>query len=314
MRRMVSLALALLVLSFSTSSYPGTLSKDLTVVEPLMQIDRSNGALLRHPSDVSVSRDGRIYVLDGVNNRVVVYSPSGRLLYQFGRGGSGKGELRQPLGLTVDSRGRVYVADSGNSRIQVFSSRGKYLYLIKIPRDDWPRPPDPTDVVVDEKKGILYIVDNDNHRLLFYSLKEKRFIKELGKMGMGREGFRWPFSIAIDRDGYLYIVDVINTRVREVAPEGRFMIDIGGWGVQKGQFYRPKGVAVDSKGRIYVSDSYLGVIQVFDRDGRFLSVVADRKGKIKRFVTPVRIFIDPKDRLFVVEMFAHRISIYRIVQ
>ncbi len=309
----VVFGIAILILIAPLPSHPGIEPEELIPVEPVMEIGGEDGVGLKHPSDVLVSRDGRIYVLDGVNNRVVVYNPSGRFLFEFGRGGRDEGELYLPLGMAMDSKGRLYIADSGNSRVQVFSAEGRYLDLIELP-DDRLRPPDPTDVIVDEKRRILYIVDNDNHRVLMYSLKDRRFIKEMGEMGMGRRGFRWPFSIAMDRDGYIYIVDVINTRVRTVTPDWRFGLDIGGWGVEKGQFFRPKGVAVDSSGRIYVSDSYLGVIQVFDRDGNFLSVVGDREGRVKRFTTPVRLYIDGRDRLFVVEMFSHRISVYRIVR
>ncbi len=114
------------------------------------------------------------------------------------------------------------------------------------------------------------------------------------------------------RNKYLYIVDVINTRVQEITHEGKFVRFIGDWGVEKGQFFRPKGAAVDSKGLVYVSDSYRGVIQVFD-EGVFHSVIGDtKKNELWRFNSPVGLFIDKKDQLYVVEMFAERVSVFKI--
>jgi DNA-binding beta-propeller fold protein YncE len=117
----------------------------------------------------------------------------------------------------------------------------------------------------------------------------------------------------LDKDKYLYVVDVINTRVQVLNPEGLFVTSIGGWGVERGEFFRPKGVAIDKKSRVYVSDSYMGVIQVFKPGGEFHAVLGDpSKGGVKRFKTPTGIFIDRHNRLYVVEMFANRVSVYSI--
>ena len=108
-------------------------------------------------------------------------------------------------------------------------------------------------------------------------------------------------------------MDVINTRVQVLNPDGLFVTFIGGWGVEKGEFFRPKGVAIDQNNRVYVSDSYLGVIQIFDSEGEFYAVVSDpAKGTVKKFKTPTGLFIDNNNRLYVVEMFANRVSVYRI--
>lgn len=296
------------ILIFVTES----LAAETHPVRPLFTISVKIGRPLKQPSGAVVGRDGRIYVVDGVNNRIAVFSPSGEFLYNFGKGGNEKGELHFPLGIAVDKANRIYVADSGNSRVQVFTRDGESLYLIDLPRANTTKAPDPTDLIISEDGKVLYIVDNENHRLLYYNLSERKFTNIIGKMGMRGGEFRWPFSIALDKEVNQYIVDVINATVRVISPEGRFTIDIGKWGVNKGEFFRPKGVAVDSKGRVYVSDSFLGVVQVFDKEGRFLSVIGDDHGKIRKFVTPARLYIDKEDRLFVTEMFADRITVYKL--
>lgn len=283
---------------------------DIHPVRYLFTVAAKSGKPLKQPSAAVVAKDGRIYVMDGVNNRVAVFNPSGDFLFDFGKGGDEKGEFNFPLGIAVDKANRVYVADSGNGRVQVFSHEGEFLYHIDIPKGA--KAPDPTDLVVTEDGKLLYIVDNENHRLLYYNLSERKFINTVGKMGMRGGEFRWPFSIALDKEGNQYIVDVMNTTIRVVHPEGRFTFDIGSWGVNKGEFFRPKGVAVDSKGRVYVSDSFVGVVQVFDQEGKFLYVIGDESGKMKKFFTPVRLYIDKEDRLFVTEMFANKISVYKL--
>ena len=85
------------------------------------------------PSDVSVSKEGLIYVLDGVHNKVKVFDQDGKYKFSFGQKGSAKGRFNFPLGIDIDNSGNVYVADSGNHRVQIFSPEGNYmnnLYVI----------------------------------------------------------------------------------------------------------------------------------------------------------------------------------------
>ncbi len=267
---------------------------------------------LNAPSDIAVSRDGLIYVVDGLNNKIRIFNQKGKFVSSFGKQGSGSGQFRFPLGIDIDNSGRVYIADSGNHRLQIFNPEGNFIAKISIPSKN-NRPADPTDVVVDDSRNRCYIVDNDNHRVLVYDLSVTTLVDTYGSPGTDKRTFRYPFMITLNQKQYLYIVDVINTRVQVLNPDGLFVAFIGGWGVEKGEFFRPKGVAVDKDEKVYVSDSYLGVIQVFDSIGEFYSVLGDpEKGTVKKFKTPTGLFIDNNNRLYVVEMFANKVSVYSI--
>ena len=264
------------------------------------------------PSDVAVSTDGKIYVVDGVNHRIKVFDQNGKALSAFGKEGSSNGRFQFPLGIDVDNAGNIYIADAGNNRVQIFDRDTNFAAAIDLPgRGD--KPPDPTDVAVDESRSRLYVVDNDNHRFFVYDLATRQLIDTIGGPGDQELKFRYPFLAALNRENYLYIVDVINTRVQVISPDGLFVTYVGGWGVAKGQFFRPKGVAVDVNDRIYVSDSYMGVIQVFGTWGEFYGVLGDGPQKtVQKFKTPVGLFIDRDNRLYVVEMLAQKVSVYRI--
>lgn len=281
---------------------------ELTFVKHLFDINHN----FKQPSDVAVSGEGLVYIVDGVNNKIKVFDQKGKFNTSFGAKGALNGEFNFPLGIHVDSGGKVYVADSGNHRIQVFTSSGKYLSQIKVPSKD-DNPSDPTDVVVNKSLNRLYVADNDNHRILAYDLTAGSVVGTYGIPGTKKREFRYPFLMERDGAGYLYIVDVVNARVQVLNSEGKFVMFIGGWGVEKGRFFRPKGIAVDRNNNIYVSDSYMGVIQVFRSDSVFHSVIGDPERKaVKKFVSPVGMFIDKNNRLYVVEMFAERVSVYSI--
>jgi DNA-binding beta-propeller fold protein YncE len=265
------------------------------------------GAPFNMPSDAAVGRDGNLYVLDGVNHRVVVYDAEGRLQFQFGAHGGGLGQFAYPLGIAADPNGTIYVADSGNHRFQVFTPEGRPLETVPLPAAPSGVPPDPTDVAIDATRKRLYVADNDNHVIHVYSLADHRFEAIWGGPGQGERQFRYPFLIDTSVQGYLFVVEPINTRVQVLNPDGKFVGFIGGWGLKSGQVFRPKGVVV-CQDRAYVTDSYLGTVQVFALSGRFLGVLADTAGTPMSFITPTGITIDAKrNRLYVVELKAHRV-------
>lgn len=300
----VTLTVLLLVLIFSSQSF----AIKFTNIKHLYDISHD----MNEPSDVAVSKSGQIYIVDGVNNRVIISDNNGNVLFTFGTKGSNNGQMLYPLGIHVDSAGDIYLADSGNHRVQIFGPDGTYKSQINIPPHEGITS-DPTDITVDESTRRLFIVDNNNHHVLVYDLSTFTHLDTYGTPGMDKREFRYPFLISSDTNGYLYIVDVINTRVQVLTPQGKFVQFVGGWGVEKGEFFRPKGVAVDSRNKIYVSDGYMGVIQVFNTTGEFESVLSiDGTSHIKKFNTPVGIHIDNNDRLYVVEMFANRVGVYSI--
>lgn len=259
------------------------------------------------PSDVAVGREGSAYVLDGVHHRVVVYDAEGQFRFQFGARGNGPGQFLFPLGIAAAPDGKIYVADSGNHRFQVFAADGALLEAVPLPSSESGVPPDPTDLVADLTRGRLYIADNDNHHVVVYDLVSRSFEPAWGGPGQGQRQFRFPFLMDISLEGYLLVVEPINTRVQVLNSSGKFVNFIGGWGVKPGQLFRPKGVAV-LEGLVFVSDSYLGSVQVFDMSGNFFGVLADAAGTPIKFTTPTGLAIDAqRKRLYVVELKAHRV-------
>jgi DNA-binding beta-propeller fold protein YncE len=265
------------------------------------------------PSDIAIGRDHQIYVLDGVNNCVKVFDAQGRYLFAFGSKGTQQGDFNSPLGIAADKAGRICVADSQNHRVQIFTPSGEWLHSIDCASAKGDKPADPTDVAVDESKQQMYVIDNDNHHVLVYSLPEYKQVASWATEGERRDQLQYPFFIAVGIDSSVFVVDVINTRVQVYSPTGEVVGTIGGWGVDLGQFYRPKGVCADPDNQIFVSDSYLGVIQVFNRYGNFKGVIGDEKGAVLKWKTPVGIAVDDRGRLYVVDMIANQVSVYELI-
>jgi DNA-binding beta-propeller fold protein YncE len=263
------------------------------------------------PSDIAIGPDGDVYLVDGVNDRILVLGADGGLKFSFGETGTGKGQFNRPVGIDISVNGKIFVADSGNHRVQIFDATGNHLYMFAVKTASNEKPADPVDVLASKFKNQLYVSDNDNHKIKVFT-RTGRFLFEWGKFGEGPGEFRYPGILATNEYNQIFVVDVLNTRVQVFDPFGNYINDIGGWGVQPGQLFRPKGVAVDRHNRAFVSDSYMGLIQVFTALGRFIGVVCEADTQ-KQFTTPVGMaFETGRDRLYVVEMRANKIRVLKV--
>lgn len=262
------------------------------------------------PSDIAIGPQGRIYLVDGVNGRIVVSNADGKPAFNFGHGGGGPGELMHPMGIDISTQGQVFIADTGNHRVQVFDLEGTFLYLFPVRAAAGEKPAAPVDVLALDRKRQLYISDRANHKIKVHHQKGD-FVFEWGGFGEERGRFRYPGILAADQYNQIYVVDVLNTRIQQFDPDGNFITEIGTWGVSPGELFRPKGVVVDQADRVFVTDSFMGVVQGFTDVGGFLGVVCGGAKK-KAFITPVGIAVDTANRLHVVEMRANRISIVKV--
>jgi sugar lactone lactonase YvrE len=82
-----------------------------------------------------------------------------------------------------------------------------------------------------------------------------------------------PTGVALDKQGNLYVMDTINSRVHKFDTDGNFLTAWGAQGVGDGQFnvntHGGGRIAVDGQGNVYVADSSYRV-QKFDSNGKFL--------------------------------------------
>ena len=119
------------------------------------------------PCGVTCDSTGNFYVADTINDRIQVFTESGKFLRKFGRRGKGEGELYYPVGVAVDFRSMVFVSESKNHRISVFTTEGRFVKSFgqcgtKVGEFNCPRW-----LAVDDC-GVLCVCDRDNCRFQVY--------------------------------------------------------------------------------------------------------------------------------------------------
>ena len=261
---------------------------------------------LNLPTSVAVGPDGRVWVADGVQDRVVCYRADGSVAFVV-KEAAGR-TLSRPTGVDVTADGRAFIADANRKRVVIVSPDGATATVLPIDPKLTPGL-DMTDLAVTADGRRVWIVDNDHHRVIVGDLASNTWVP-LGQRGRAWGQFNHPFGIALDEGGGAYISDVLNGRLTAYTSDGLASQSIARFGAGPGQLYRPKGVAVRDE-RIWVSDGALGVIQVFSSRGRFIDAVRDEAGAVLKLGNLAGIEV-VGDRLYVVEVERSRVLEFRI--
>jgi len=85
------------------------------------------------PDGVAVARNGTVYVSDPGSGRIVVLASSGRLLAQWGAGGSAPGRFWFPASVALGVRGQLWIDDMANGRVQTLGAEGRFHVRFAVP-------------------------------------------------------------------------------------------------------------------------------------------------------------------------------------
>ncbi|WP_376792566.1 flippase activity-associated protein Agl23 [Thermoflexus sp.] len=175
--------------------------------------------------------------------------------------------------------------------------------------------------------GTIYVTDGRNHRIQVFA-PDGRFLRawgsfcalyEAGQPGCvdpdGPGQFNEPWGIAVAPDGSIYVADLWNHRIQQLAPDGRFLRAWGGFAPisedpqdQPGLFYGPRELAVVGD-RLYVTDTGNKRVQVFTLDGRFIAAWGGPGILPGQLDEPVGIAALPDGNLVIADTWNRRIQI-----
>jgi ABC-type Fe3+ transport system permease subunit/DNA-binding beta-propeller fold protein YncE len=216
------------------------------------------------PTGFSIGPDGNLYIADTHYHRVMVYSPAGKLLRQWGSYGQGPGEFIYPTDVAFAPDGRLFVSEyGGNDRVSIFSAAGEFLGSFGSLGDGTGQFSRPSALQVDAARGRLYVADACNHRIAVYDLQGK-LQRYFGSVGREAGQLRYPYGLALTKDGRLVVCEFGNNRLQVLDPAGRSLAVLGGPGRQLGELAFPWAVAVDGRGLAYIIDAGNNRVQVWE--------------------------------------------------
>lgn len=233
-----------------------------------------------------------VYKLDrnGVANRIAGNSRPG---YSGDGGAATSAQLNGPAGIAFDAAGNMFIADADNERIRKVSTAGIITTVagsssIRLYSSDGGPAVSaqlctPENVVVD-RSGNLFFADTCTHRIRMVSRSGIiTTVAGSGVQGYSGDGgpavtaqLNFPYGIALDGSGNLFIADTRNNSVRMVSANGNITTVAGtgtaGYSGDGGlainaQLSFPAGIAVDGYGSIFVADTLNQRVRMISANG-----------------------------------------------
>jgi len=119
-----------------------------------------------------------------------------------------------------------------------------------------------------------------------------------GQSGAKPGQMNGPRGIAISPAGFLYVVDMLNSRIDEFALDGKFIKTWGTKGDKPGEFNEPSGIATGTDGNVYVADAWNGRIQKFDANGKYILEIGGTKSG---FYSPRNVGVSSSNLVYVAD-------------
>jgi DNA-binding beta-propeller fold protein YncE len=178
------------------------------------------------PGAVAVGADGRVWLLDQSNARVVVLDAKLGFVRAFGGGRSADARLFRPTDLALSPSGEIaYVVDAADARVKAFDAAGEPLFAFGRRGDG------PTDFVrpfgiAVSPDASVFVTDEGGAKVVRFDAVG-RPTKVFGREGLGRVEFFKPRGASFDARGRLVVVDWGNHRGQVLTVEGEFVQAFG---------------------------------------------------------------------------------------
>lgn len=215
------------------------------------------------PVGITIDADGRLWVADNINNRVLMFEDAssrssgasadgllGAAGFVTNPSGTGQGQMRQPQDVAVDRNGTLWVADWQNNRVLRFDNAAE--------------------------KAAANAADQGNHLGLADGvLGQADFGSDEINRGAGinapvGNGMDRPWRLAVDASDGLWVCDAFNNRVLYFANAATktngsgadgligskdFVTETSS-GAGQTRFWGPRGIAIDSRGDLWVTEEF----------------------------------------------------------
>jgi sugar lactone lactonase YvrE len=298
-----------------------------------------SAAQFNSPYGVAVDGSGNVYIADKGNHTIrkitstgVVTTLAGAAGYSGFQNGTGSAaQFWNPNGVAVDSAGNVYVADTSNCEIRKITATGVVTTLAGAALSpgsiDGPasvaRFSYPTGLAVDSA-GNIYVVDSASHTIRkITSAGMVTTLAGTANNGGSSDGtgsaaqFEYPFGVAVDSDGNVYVADTGNLEIRKITAAG-VVTTLAGAAFSRGsidgsgsvaRFNTPRSVAVDGAGNIYVADEQTRAIRKITATGVVTTIAGDAlhggatdgTGSSALFYAPSGVAVDNTGKIYVAD-------------
>ncbi len=283
-------------------------------------------AQINAPCGIVIDSKDNVYFADAINNRIRRVGNDGNINTFVGSGKqdfSGDGDmataatLNFPQYLGIDDNDNIYVVDAGNCRIRKIDSAGRINTVAgngasKSSKGDG-GPATKANLLFDSSwnfgditiavdgKGNIYICEIGEHRVRKVNNSDNTIRTFAGGNGKGTSGdggpateakLSYPYGVAVDRYGTVYIADADNHRIQKVDSAG-IISTIAGKGADKDDdsvitapFYGVQSMNFDHQGNLYVVETDFNTIRKISLKQPSFTIEVDNPFSVIAVISP----------------------------
>lgn len=293
---------------------------------PHRVMDKFGEEKLKNPMDLFISSNGKLYIADTGNKRVIVCDENGEILHIITEG------LKGPTGIYVNNEREIYVADPKSKKIIVYGEDGTLIKEYEEPVSPLFSEGSryaPSKVVVNNADNIYAISEGNPNGILSFS-KQGDFYGYFGanntatsltnilRRKLFQESMKSAFqsnipaqanNVDIDKNGLIY------TTTQGAGSSGIKKFNMTGSNMLSGGYVDNlvSDIAVGNIENIYTVTSQ-GYIYEYTREQEVLFVFGGRddgKNRTGLFISPSAIDINSKNELFVLDSELGSITVFQ---
>ncbi len=201
--------------------------------------------------------------------------------------------LMTPAGIVSDGERFIYIADPSARLVhRVDFVDNEITYITHSGTEPLASP---VGVALDSY-GNIYVTDSVKAKVYKYS-KDSEY---LGVLGSGVVEFRRPAGIAVGRNDYKYVVDVLANKINVFDDKDRFLREFPNR-PEIVNLNRPVNISIDPKGNVYVTDAFNFTIKMFDPAGNLVKTIGTVGDSPGTFARPKGVAIDSESHIYIID-------------
>ena len=258
------------------------------------------GMIQGEAAGVAVNSKGHIYLFQRTKPMLTEYDEKGEYIQTIG-----EGLFLHPHGLRVDADDNLWTADDSNHLVLKLSPSGDVLLVLgRIntgAEADWlfNKPAD----MAFGKSGEIYVADGyGNSRVVKFD-RTGNYIKAWGKYGTGTGEFDLPHTVAVDKEGRVYVGDRENQRIQIFDADGNFLKQWTGIGY-------PYGLVITPDQHVWMTDGGYDRVVELDQYGKILGAFGEPGHQPGQMAWAHFMAIAPDGKIIVADVLNWRFDVF----
>jgi DNA-binding beta-propeller fold protein YncE len=258
------------------------------------------GMIPGEASAVAVNSKGHIFLFQRTKPMLSEYDEKGNFIQSIG-----DGLFVHPHGLRIDADDNLWTTDDGSHLVLKLDPSGNVLLVLgrinTAAEASWlfNRPAD----VAFAKNGDIYVADGyGNSRVVKFD-RDGKYLKAWGKYGTGAGEFNLPHSVAVDKEGRVYVGDRENQRIQIFDSEGYFIRQWTGIGY-------PYGLMITPDQHVWMTDGGYDRIVELDQNGKILGALGEPGHRPGQMAWAHFMAMGPDQNIYVADVLNWRFDVF----